>query len=342
MKNRALRGVNLGGWLVVEKWMTPSLFKGLDADDEYTLATTLEGRTRLLRHRHEFIQEEDFAWMSANGVELIRIPFGYWLFTEDDHYVGGREQLDWAMAMADKYNLKVLLDFHALPGSQNGKVHSGRAGAVRWFSGREHREVSRDVCRKVAKRYAHSPALWGVQVINEPVFGWLKQFMLLQYYRQVYRDLSATLPPSVYVVFSDAFRPWLLAGALRRTKKLNVAMDIHWYSWMVPLWGVKTLKQFFLRVKRHRYTIHGVQRVAHPVIVGEWNAVLPHALKPLVNDMTWREAALKHFSVQQEVYSYALAQCYWTYKTEQDGMWSYRYIVEKVLSDAPDGATLEI
>ena len=34
--NRAkkLRGVNLGGWLVLEKWMTPSLFAGLQAEDE--------------------------------------------------------------------------------------------------------------------------------------------------------------------------------------------------------------------------------------------------------------------------------------------------------------------
>ena len=28
-----LRGVNLGGWLVLEKWMTPSLFEGLQATD---------------------------------------------------------------------------------------------------------------------------------------------------------------------------------------------------------------------------------------------------------------------------------------------------------------------
>ncbi|MCY0903238.1 MAG: glucan 1,3-beta-glucosidase, partial [Firmicutes bacterium] len=29
-----IRGVNLGGWLVLERWMTPSLFAGLDAKDE--------------------------------------------------------------------------------------------------------------------------------------------------------------------------------------------------------------------------------------------------------------------------------------------------------------------
>ena len=31
---KKLRGVNLGGWLVLEKWMTPSLFAGVQAEDE--------------------------------------------------------------------------------------------------------------------------------------------------------------------------------------------------------------------------------------------------------------------------------------------------------------------
>ena len=33
---KKIRGVNLGGWLVLEKWMTPSVFEGLAAVDETT------------------------------------------------------------------------------------------------------------------------------------------------------------------------------------------------------------------------------------------------------------------------------------------------------------------
>ena len=35
------RGVNLGGWLALEKWITPSLYAGVQAEDEYTLCQTL-------------------------------------------------------------------------------------------------------------------------------------------------------------------------------------------------------------------------------------------------------------------------------------------------------------
>ena len=32
-----IKGVNLGNWLVLEKWMSPALFEGTDAEDEYWL-----------------------------------------------------------------------------------------------------------------------------------------------------------------------------------------------------------------------------------------------------------------------------------------------------------------
>ena len=36
-----IKGVNLGNWLVLEKWMNPALFDGTTADDEYYLPTQL-------------------------------------------------------------------------------------------------------------------------------------------------------------------------------------------------------------------------------------------------------------------------------------------------------------
>ena len=30
-----VKGVNLGNWLVLEKWMNPALFEGTTAEDEY-------------------------------------------------------------------------------------------------------------------------------------------------------------------------------------------------------------------------------------------------------------------------------------------------------------------
>ena len=41
MEQDKIKGVNLGGWLVLEKWMAPHLFDGTNADDEYYLPQEL-------------------------------------------------------------------------------------------------------------------------------------------------------------------------------------------------------------------------------------------------------------------------------------------------------------
>lgn len=37
LDNMKIKGVNLGNWLVLEKWMNPALFEGTTAEDEYYL-----------------------------------------------------------------------------------------------------------------------------------------------------------------------------------------------------------------------------------------------------------------------------------------------------------------
>ena len=77
-----LRGVNLGGWLLLEKWMTPSLFAGLEATDETTWCAELghQAPARLRAHWESFITREDFAWLAGVGVNAVRIPVGHWIF----------------------------------------------------------------------------------------------------------------------------------------------------------------------------------------------------------------------------------------------------------------------
>ncbi len=57
-----LRGVNLGGWLVLEKWMKPSLFQGLAATDKTSWCAELgpEAGPRLRAHWDSWITRADF------------------------------------------------------------------------------------------------------------------------------------------------------------------------------------------------------------------------------------------------------------------------------------------
>lgn len=66
-----IKGVNLGNWLVLEKWMSPALFDGTTADDEYYLPTQLDPavyEARIKTHRAEYINERDFATIRSWGL----------------------------------------------------------------------------------------------------------------------------------------------------------------------------------------------------------------------------------------------------------------------------------
>jgi len=92
-----IKGVNLGNWLVLEKWMSPALFEGTGAQDEYYLPRWLsrevyEARIRI--HRSEYITERDFAAIRAMGMEAVRIPVPYFIFGDREPFIGCVEELD--------------------------------------------------------------------------------------------------------------------------------------------------------------------------------------------------------------------------------------------------------
>lgn len=115
-----VRGVNLGGWLVLEPWITPSLFDevGDGAVDEWTLSDILgkdQARDRLSQHWSSFVSQDDFNQIAAAGLTHVRIPVGYWAVApnEAEPYVDGQLGfLDQAIAWAQSAGLYVIVDLH--------------------------------------------------------------------------------------------------------------------------------------------------------------------------------------------------------------------------------------
>lgn len=86
-----IKGVNLGNWLVLEKWMSPSLFEGTTAEDEYYLPAQLPPEVyeaRIKIHRSEYTTERDFASIKRMGLNAVRIPVPYFIFGDRPPYIG--------------------------------------------------------------------------------------------------------------------------------------------------------------------------------------------------------------------------------------------------------------
>lgn len=128
-----VRGVCLGGWLVLEPWLSPGLFDAAPADaiDEYTYTAVLgkdEAKARLTAHWDTFITQQDFVDIAAAGLNHVRIPIGYWAvetFPGDPYVDGQLDYLDRAIDWARDAGLKVIVDLHG------GELTSLRQSAVR-------------------------------------------------------------------------------------------------------------------------------------------------------------------------------------------------------------------
>lgn len=112
--------MNLGGWLVLEPWITPSIFEeaGDGAVDEYTLTQILgkdQAQTVLSSHWNSWITADDFQQIKDAGMNHVRIPVGYWAVNPlpGEPYVQGQlDVLDAAIGWAREAGLKVIIDLH--------------------------------------------------------------------------------------------------------------------------------------------------------------------------------------------------------------------------------------
>lgn len=325
---RALRGVNLGGWLVLERWMTPSLFEGTDAHDEYSFMRSEGALAKLRGHQKTFITEQDFRWMSQNGINAVRIPVGYWIMDGDGPLKSSIGKLDWAVRMAKEYSIQVLVCLHGAPGSQNGNGHSGRAGKSSWYDDESYRKQTVQVLKRLAERYKDEPIVWGIELLNEPVARFW-QPKLRKFYQQAYRAICSVGRPGLVVVYSDAFTPRLLSGAIRPIGQFPVVMDHHWYHFFIPGWlQPKISFDWYYRYLRQKKLMLERLSRAQPILIGEWNGIIGGEMLNQYPEGRHKEIVDKHISRQLDIFNNLLGWFYWSYKTEERGVFHFRSMVE--------------
>ncbi|TVY53773.1 putative glucan 1,3-beta-glucosidase D [Lachnellula cervina] len=236
--DRPARGVNIGGWLSLEPFITPSLFVA-GTVDEWTLAQSLgaNAKATLEKHYATFVSEQTFKDIADAGLDHVRIPFSYWAVVtyDGDPYV---YRTSWRYLLrgiewARKYGLRINLDVHGLPGSQNGWNHSGRLGPIGWLNGTDgtlNAQRSLDLHDRLSKffaqdRYKNIIAFYGL--CNEPKMTALKTSDVLDWTTSAFTMVRKN-GITAYVVFGDGFmglNNW--QGKLQGNSGL--VLDVHQY-----------------------------------------------------------------------------------------------------------------
>lgn len=293
-----IKGVNLGNWLVLEKWMSPGLFEGTTAEDEYYLPTQLPREVyeaRIRTHRAEYITECDFTRIKAMGLNTVRIPVPYFIFGDREPFIGCVEELDRAFNWAERYGLKILIDLHTAPDSQNGFDNGGISGVCKWSQEPEEVEFELTVLERLAKRYGKREGLWGIEVINEPIteetwdrMGVQERYpaadpvkaegtkpntlaFIRQFYLDAYDRMRKYLPEEKCIVIHDAFLLKAWKDFMREDKYKNVVLDTHQYLMMAEGMGCEQSVEGYVKFIKENYEADIREMGEYfPVVCGEW------------------------------------------------------------------------
>ncbi|KAK0388745.1 hypothetical protein NLU13_4988 [Sarocladium strictum] len=377
---RPARGVNVGGWLSLEPFITPSLFDypaSAGVVDEWTLCKHLGDKAAAVLEKHysTFITEADFKAIADAGLDHVRIPFSYWAVQtyDDDPYV---PRISWRYLLrgiewARKHGLRIKLDLHGVPGSQNGWNHSGRSGKPDWIAGKDgaqNADRTLEIHDRLSKffaqdRYKNVIAFYGL--VNEPARSLNADAL------NAWTDKAVNLVVGNKVNGFPVFSEGLLgldawAGAFRDLQKDTLIVDAHQYTifdeYLLSLEPTDRIN--YACNKFSAITAESIKDYG-PTMVAEWSqahtdctthlngfdmgnrwtGTFPGTPGPscptkdkqctctVSNDESLYTDAYKVFlktfaMAQMDAFEKGWGWFYWTWKTENAPLWSYKHGIE--------------
>lgn len=313
--SKKVQGVSLGGWFVLEPYITPSLFEQFGDDekkipvDEYTFTEQLgkdEAQKQLDKHWATYFTESDFKDIKDYGLNLVRIPIGYWAFylLEDDPYVQGQEPyLDKALEWAKQNDLKVWIDLHGVPGSQNGFDNSGKRGNVTWQDDEENIELSYKTLNYIFGKYGGenlTDTVIGIEIVNEPFHSKLNETDMLDFYYNSYYDFRIKHNSRNFFLIQEAFEPigfWnthlnndytnvskpflndeLLEEGVPKNYFHDIVLDHHHYEVFTVDQLDKSENARIQDIKNYGESV-AKEKEYHPSLVGEWSGAITDCAK---------------------------------------------------------------
>jgi aryl-phospho-beta-D-glucosidase BglC (GH1 family) len=269
--------------LVMEKGIDPDFFNkngAAAAEDEDAFCEVL-GDFKcglLLEQRYlTYITEKDIDLFASYGVNLLRVPIGYWAFMfrqQGMHYHTGGQLL--ALARISQYAIRkgmhVIIDLHGLPGGQNGLDNQGKTGQLTWWNNDKNFDDSIKMVNLATDwiKWQPNSDQFTLSLINEPLpalyyFGQTDASFayLNKYYNAslaAIRKKSKTLP----VMLSDGFAGEKAWEQWWPRTDLNIVWDSHIYFFQDKAYSYDAPYSACYLAKSYAEAIN-------PVFIGEWS-----------------------------------------------------------------------
>lgn len=196
-----MRGTNLGNWLVPEGYM----FKFKETNSPKLINEALseimgpeDVKAFWKKFQDNYITAVDIHFLKAAGMNSIRIPFNYRLFTAES-YMGqnnanrGFELLDRVIGWCKKEGLYVILDMHCAPGGQTGDNIDDGYGYPFLFKSKASQQLAISVWHKIAAHYANETTVLGYDLLNEPIATYFKAEDFNPYLEPLYKEMAKSI-----------------------------------------------------------------------------------------------------------------------------------------------------
>lgn len=319
-----LRGVNLGGWLMMEGYFLHSLnIPESHFKKDFAKKLGPEALKDFEKSfRSCFIDQDDINHIAQMGFNCIRVPFHYKLIEPKagQFSADGVGWLDRVIKWARQAKLWVILDLHAAVGCQNHDWHSDSRGEARLWKSKAYQKRTLALWEFLADRYKNETALAGYDLLNESVVE------DAQYLNDFYRRLIKRIRKvdQNHILFVEGNKWATDLAALDVFDDDHLVLSIHSYEPLdytfnfVP--GLTFRKNNYELLKKH---LSPYQKIAQsrkrPVFVGEFgvNVRFGH-----FQEEKWLKDMLRVFN------EFGFHWTYWTYKAVKnhifpDGLLSY-------------------
>lgn len=182
-----LRGVGLGGWMLQEPYMLKLSGIAYAQHDIRSKIASLIGPKRTGKFYQTWLKnhctEKDINFLAALGMNSVRLPMHYNLFTlptEKEPKAGMHTWLDKGFELTDQLlqwckanRVYLILDLHAAPGGNgsDNPISDRDTSKPNLWQSQANQDKTVALWQKLAARYAHEPWIGGYDLINEPNWG---------------------------------------------------------------------------------------------------------------------------------------------------------------------------
>ncbi|KAI5055558.1 hypothetical protein GOP47_0029079 [Adiantum capillus-veneris] len=301
------------------------------------------------KHRDSFITAADFQYLSSIGINGVRIPVGYWIAKDPDppnpFVAGSLKALDNAFSWAESHKIKIIIDLHAAPGSQNGQEHSATIdGVSEWARGidasskKSYIDLTLEAIDFLASRYSHRSGLYGIELLNEPTAGVVPIDILKSYYKRGY-DIVRKYSTSTYVIICQLLGADPSDLSDLGTQFSNAIIDLHYYNVFGDTFARMDVQENIEYIYNNRsQEIRKLNKGSNGLLtfVGEWT-----------NEWAYKGASQAEYQkfgqAQLQVYGEATAGwAYWTYIIDDSGFnhWDFKQSYQKNYIQMPSNGWL--